>query len=269
MTQMITPREQEMLSAYLDNALKPRERQTLETQLQTRPELRTALNALRQTQQILRQAPAVRAPRNFTLTPEMVGLRTRPPRVYPAFQWAFALAILVFIVVLGGDAFFGNLAASPENLAMAPAMETYDTGGAQEMSSEPAPDERIMESAPMEENPAGSAPVESPAEQVTPGPGDFIMMAEPPTPTAEITQKTAPTDAIEEPAPEGIAPMMENPLTHTVSLVPEADAYAAETPAPESPSFWDSPWRIPEVLLAVVVLLTGLGLLIFRRRTML
>ncbi|MCB9135703.1 MAG: hypothetical protein H6636_09770 [Anaerolineales bacterium] len=268
MTQMITPREQEMLSAYLDNALKPRERQQLETQLQTRPELRAALNELRQTQLILRQAPAVRAPRNFTLTPEMAGLRTRPPRIYPAFQWAFALATLFFIIVLGGETFFGNPTASPANLAMAPITETYDTGGAQEMASEPPPDERIMQSAPMEENGSGAeSPEEPPTEQATPAPGDFIQMVEPPTPTAEITQKTAPTEAIEE-----TAPMMENPVTDTVSLAPEAslsDTYATEIPAPETPSFWDSPWRIPEVLLAIVVLLTGLGLLIFRRKTML
>ncbi|GAB4579074.1 MAG: hypothetical protein Fur0022_18120 [Anaerolineales bacterium] len=282
MTQMISPQEQEMLSAYLDNALTPRERQRLETQLQARPELRAALEELRQTRQLLRAAPALRAPRNFTLTPEMAGLRTRPPRVYPAFQWAFALAMVLFVAVLGGEAFFGSPAAMPAaDVALVPQAESFTLEEApveqapmEALESSPPyipPNTRNTGETPREEETAPGIAESGPALEQTPTPGEFIVAAEPPTPTLEPTFKSAPTEPVEDPLP-----VAEEPMTTTMMSEPSADQgggdgdtlYDTAAPAPQT-NFWASPWRIPQAILAIILVLSGIGLLVFRRKTML
>jgi len=88
-------RDVEKLSAYLDGQLKPSEKARLEARLRTEPELASVLQDLRQARGILRQLPKRRAPRNFTLTPKMVGLKPPMPRAYPVFRLATALATLL------------------------------------------------------------------------------------------------------------------------------------------------------------------------------
>ncbi|MHB8628022.1 MAG: anti-sigma factor family protein [Aggregatilineales bacterium] len=61
--------ELEMLSAYLDNALPEIERAAVEQRLSTEPTLRAALEALRGTLTLLKNAPMLAPPRNFTLDP--------------------------------------------------------------------------------------------------------------------------------------------------------------------------------------------------------
>jgi hypothetical protein len=88
-------RDVEKLSAYLDGQLKPSEKARLESRLQSDPELASILKELRQTRGLLRQLPKRRAPRNFTLTPKMVGQKPPLPRTYPAFRFATVLATLL------------------------------------------------------------------------------------------------------------------------------------------------------------------------------
>lgn len=99
----ISKRDLETLSSYLDGQLTPRERAQLETRLQTELELRTALEQIWQTQAAVRTLPFLRAPRNYTLTPRMVGARKQSPRLYPTLGLASALASFIFILVLIGD----------------------------------------------------------------------------------------------------------------------------------------------------------------------
>jgi anti-sigma factor RsiW len=63
----------EQLSAYLDGVLSDSERAVLEVRLNTDPDLRAELDELRQTIALVKALPPMRAPRNFTLTREMVG----------------------------------------------------------------------------------------------------------------------------------------------------------------------------------------------------
>ena len=95
MTQNYSFHDVEKLSAYLDGQLKPSETARLESRLQSNPELASILNDLRQARGILRQLPQRRAPRNFTLTPKMVGQKPPMPRTYPVFRFATALATLL------------------------------------------------------------------------------------------------------------------------------------------------------------------------------
>ena len=92
----------ELLSAYIDGVLSDSERSALEMRLRDDSLLRGELNALRQTVSLINQLPTLKAPRDFTLTPEMVGIRlvekTRRPLVFPVLQFASAIAAMVMIV---------------------------------------------------------------------------------------------------------------------------------------------------------------------------
>src|SRR5579859_4543134 len=59
----------ELLSAYLDNQLSADERRALEARLADDSDLRAMLDDLRRTISVLRAAPRLLPPRNFTLDP--------------------------------------------------------------------------------------------------------------------------------------------------------------------------------------------------------
>ena len=115
---MTTPssRDLEQLSAYLDGQLSQSGRARLELRIRSDPALAGALEELRQTRTILRRTPHRRAPRNFTLTPGMAGIRPPVPRLVPVLSWASAVAMLFFIFTLGaglvGQLSFGAAATS-------------------------------------------------------------------------------------------------------------------------------------------------------------
>jgi hypothetical protein len=96
----------EMLSAYLDDELSSRDRARLETRLAVDASLRDRLTALQRTVALVRELPRVQAPRNFLLTPSMVGqTRRRPARrrwLAPALTFATAVSGLLSAVVLAG-----------------------------------------------------------------------------------------------------------------------------------------------------------------------
>lgn len=99
----ISSRDLETLSAYLDGQLTSGEKVRLESRLKTEPELTAALGGLSEVRAVLRRAPRRRAPRRFTLTPKMAGVKPPVPRLVPAFSWASAVAALFFILTLGSN----------------------------------------------------------------------------------------------------------------------------------------------------------------------
>jgi hypothetical protein len=173
----ISFRDIEQLSASLDGQLSQAEKTRLESRIKTNPELVAALDDLRQARSILRRIPKRRAPRNFTLTPKMAGIRPPVPRAVPVLSWASAVAMLLFVCTLGtnllGQFSFGSaapmMAAAPMGIGGGPAateapamllteapvvVETYDnaaptttpetyTLNAPEPT--PAPDERAIQ----------------------------------------------------------------------------------------------------------------------------
>jgi hypothetical protein len=110
MKRQLSPRDLEILSAYLDEQLDPRFRARLEARLEKEPDMRAALVELARTRSLLRVIPRVRVPRNFTLTTEMIGeQRGVGVRLYPTFRLASAIASLLFIAVVVGDFFGGRI----------------------------------------------------------------------------------------------------------------------------------------------------------------
>ncbi len=107
----------EQLSAYLDGKLSGADGARLESRIMADPDLRSVYEGLRQTRSLLRQLPTRRAPRNFRLTPQMVGIKPTLPRSFPIFRLASVFSsILLFI----GYAL--NLSAVGTPLSMLPAM---------------------------------------------------------------------------------------------------------------------------------------------------
>lgn len=106
----VTPEDIELLSAYLDNELRAKDRAALDSRLVTDPELRAALEDLRRTVALLRAAPLLRPPRDFTLDPARYRrplpwwARTDWLRIGGALGAAASLALVVFGLLLAGMA---------------------------------------------------------------------------------------------------------------------------------------------------------------------
>lgn len=86
----MTEQDFELLSAYIDNALTPEERATLEARLLTDAALRAELDALQRTVTMIRALPELRAPRNYTLDPAVYA---RPPAAAPPNVIDFTQAV--------------------------------------------------------------------------------------------------------------------------------------------------------------------------------
>jgi len=91
------PEDWEILSAYLDGQLSSRELEKVQKRLETQPDLQRALDELQRTRMVLRAAPRRRAPRNFTLSPDMVPQRRPLFWLAPAFSVASALAVILLV----------------------------------------------------------------------------------------------------------------------------------------------------------------------------
>jgi anti-sigma factor RsiW len=138
MKQVISSRDWEQLSAYLDDALAAREARALEERLKSDAKLADGLEQLRRTRALLRSAPQGRPPRHFTLTEDMVGSRGGIfSRIPLSMRTVSAIASLLLVAVLVGDiltfgppALFAQAPAAAEAPAeepsalMAPAAES-------------------------------------------------------------------------------------------------------------------------------------------------
>ncbi len=192
----LSPRDWELLSAYLDGELTPRERARLEVRLEREPGLRQALQRMAQTRAVLRRTPRLRAPRSFALTPAMVGQQPALPSV---MRWVSLAATVLLLFVLAGDFFLaGTVKRSVAPLAMeAPLVEAT------------AP---VMEKAAAEAEEAAGAPPEAAAPAIrvpeaAPTAGTADLSATPlPTPALAPTSTPAPTLAPASAPTPGVPP---------------------------------------------------------------
>jgi hypothetical protein len=228
-------RDLELLSSYLDGQLKPSDSARLEARLSSNAELRAVLSDLRSARGLLRQLPMRKAPRNFTLTPKMVGKNPPLPRSYPAFRFVTALASLLLFFTLGLNFLAPQLASQSPAFGMG-------GGGAPEVFSaqEPAPaaTEAAAEDAFATEAPALEAPAAEP-------PAELL-----PQPTLSTTESER---ELEEPSEkQGV----------TGEAADQAQVQNAPTspgePARPVPPAW-------QVILAGVALLSGLVMLLMRQ----
>jgi anti-sigma factor RsiW len=141
----VSPRDVEALSAYLDGELTSAQKRKLESRLAGDARLRAALEELRATRRVLRQTPKLRAPRNFTLTPQMADIREKSSRMLPTMQWVSALASILFVITVAGDLLSSSLAmhaVTQESRVAQPAMENFAAEEAESAAEEPAMQEK-------------------------------------------------------------------------------------------------------------------------------
>jgi len=184
------PFGEEELSSYLDGRLSPAESTRLEEHLASCEPCRRHLEELRAVVEGLRALPSAPAPRSFVLRPEQVEAPRRRTPVGPA-AWAqrasafapagvAAVALLLFLVLVGVD--LGTLGGkgAPEGVAPAPSVEeAYEAempalSAAPALTPVPAPAERAAtdegEKAGTAEPTIGApAPTEAPAPVAPPG----------------------------------------------------------------------------------------------------
>ncbi len=185
---MNTPslRDVEQLSACLDGQLSLAELARLNSRLETDPNLSAALEDLRATRAILRRTPQRRAPRNFTLTPKMAGLKPPLPRAVPVFRLASVVATILLFFTFAGN-LFAPLAAAPKMAAAPLDMEA----GAAEIAPAPFAAEGLA---------------------LSPTPESMTLLAPEAMPEATVTEAATPapeTRTLEQPAPPSAPPTTE------------------------------------------------------------
>jgi|SRR5689334_22568925 len=219
-------RDLELLSSYLDGQLKPSDSARLEARLSSDADLRSVLDDLRAARGLLRQLPMRKAPRNFTLTPKMVGKNPPLPRSYPAFRFVTALASLMLFFTLGLNFVVPQMTAQ-SNFG-------YGGGGGPDPFAVQAP---AAESALATEAPAAAAAAEEPPSVLTA-----------PLPTATVSAADS--------AREMETPADKQGVTNEVDAVEQTQAI--NPIAPPVPQFW-------LILLAVIVVLGALGMVLMRQ----
>jgi hypothetical protein len=279
MNRRISDREWRDLSAYLDGQLSPKQTTRLEKTLQGRAELRAALEDLEKTRAILRSQPRLRAPRNFTLNAEVLGVqrRQRPAR-QPAFAFGFAsaLASVMLVIVIAGEFLFGGqqMVASP----VAMEAEFVEITAPQLTAPETAPAEAPAElRAAPEELPAVTEAVEISQEaaevtskSIPPGATAELGIMEYPAPLAADAQAPAIQPQTATPLPEASpVPTQAVPqVTAAISMAePEQIGEQSEpiqaTPLRE-PTFWNG-WRVAQAVLLFAALASAVLALYLRR----
>lgn len=164
----ITDRDWAQLSAYLDGELSGRELRKLRKKIQTDPLLQIALEQLKITRQILQAAPQIPAPRNFILTPEMIGMRSKKPS-FSGYRLAAALMSFLLIGVLildfGGILFSGAMSAVSSQKSFESQLESMPEAAADAMEKPVILDaaEEISEDQAIAEYEEEFADVEAPA----------------------------------------------------------------------------------------------------------
>ncbi|MBI4307112.1 MAG: zf-HC2 domain-containing protein [Chloroflexi bacterium] len=92
---------EEMLSAYVDGTLDADSRARVEQELARSAELRTKLEALRSTIELLKSADRIRAPRSFALSPAAAYGSARPLGAKALTPWAPAIAATAAAIAFG------------------------------------------------------------------------------------------------------------------------------------------------------------------------
>ena len=127
MSTRISSRDLERLNAFIDGALTPTQRATLQARLSAESGLARALRELQSMRNILRRAPQRRVPRSFGLTREMAGQRS-PARPFSSLSLVSAVAAFALVLVVAGDLLIRGpqlpiAAEMPQALMVAPAAE--------------------------------------------------------------------------------------------------------------------------------------------------
>jgi hypothetical protein len=279
--------------------MKPKDRVRLESRLKESPELRSAFEELRRTRAVLRSQRPLRAPRNFTLTPEMAGVRlgvrpgARPINSsYPVLRLASVLATIFFIFITIGDLAVRITAPAPLTVAVSqdqPVMAPFGMGGgggSAEVPPAPAAVEApVMEApAPAEEAlQAAPAPTQAPlaegealSSMASAVPDEKAIFVTPLSlagtsslsGTPSLPGTPTPAEAAKLVAPQAVEPEDAAQAVENVAPAEPAERQTAPAERQTSPTarlYWQPLLRIIQILLAVLAIGAGLAALYLRR----
>jgi hypothetical protein len=233
-------RDIELLSSYLDGQLQSdAERARLEARLSADPELRAVLSDLRSARGLLRQLPMRKAPRNFTLTPKMVGKNPPLPRAYPAFRFVTTIATFLLFMTVGVNFLAPQLASQSPAFGMG-------GGGAPEVFSAQAPEAAATEAPVQEDSFATEAPaLEAPAAEEPPA----ELLPQPTLSTTESERQAE--EPLDKQGVSGEATDQSQVQIQNASTSP------GEATPPVSPAW--------QVILAGIAVLSGLMMLLMRQ----
>ncbi|NIM92863.1 MAG: hypothetical protein GTO18_04010 [Anaerolineales bacterium] len=266
-------RDIEKLSAYLDGELSPKETARLEEHLRENPGLRRLYEELGATRNLLAELPTVRPPKNFTLTPEMAGIRWRR-NAYPVFRLATMAAVVALVVVIGADALTRTRFPAATTAFDAP-QAVMERGALEELAEEgvveivPEAEAEVaeplagaaLEEGELAEQPLAEVgenatmdflgePAEAPEEEKAGEDREACQACTPaPTGTTEVAEGIGDAD---EPTPEAVE---EPPLPLAPTVISEG----------QSDVFDLGPLQIAELSLGIAVLVLLGGTLYFRR----
>jgi anti-sigma factor RsiW len=239
----------ELLSAYLDDQLAPKDRAQIESRLKTDSKLQRTLADLRAIKIQLRALPTVKPPRSFTLKPENTRSRSAFNWI-PVLNWSTAVAAILFAAVISVDLFRAPLSARVEFSApmQAPAPELAMKAADQQTPITVTPTR----------TPAAISAVATSTVLAAPGVGAAGLADSPKAATpqaqslAPAVRSTQPatSDQIATPTPTMLPSptVTAAPPTHTATAVVIAapvPAAAQELAAP--------PWRVPQIILGSIL----------------
>lgn len=281
----LSPRDLELLSAYLDRQLSTREQQQLEERMRSNPGLQSALIDLRRTKVMLRSLPKVRAPRNFTLSPAMVPARRREMFFGMPLKWSAASALSTLLLFLF---FVGDLLGlfSPRLMTIQTAQRASDSQALETAMSQIDQQAKVagetpetgfnMPVAPENERGmgGGGGPESESAIQVTPAllgtpqiSADQYIIVTTPTPSAFDTQPM-----LEMASPSTITETlaMESAPGEEETFIPPTDQAAvpaeAQSEADKAPPVLFTPWWVRVIEVALLLAALGAGVFAFTRR---
>lgn len=112
MKEILTQKQLNSLSAYLDDRLTPLEKQKVEELLQRNSAFKNAFEDMQYSRRLLRSLPRRRAPRNFTLSAAMANVPVRRNWAAPAMSFVSMAAVLALVVVFVSSTVLPNLGAA-------------------------------------------------------------------------------------------------------------------------------------------------------------
>ena len=193
---------QDNLSPFLDKELTPREQTRVARHLDECVDCRADLASLRRTVAVLHAVPALKPPRTFFI-PASEGVRQKQVRrsrvAYGYLQFATAVATVLLLLVVSGDAVLRSGVGQPAHREMAPTVESIALDR-QAGAPEPPPTSALAFEAPvtgLTQAPA-PAPTGVPAvPAVSAEPTAVAPLAQPP-PSSEAGQAGTTTAVVDE-----------------------------------------------------------------------
>ncbi|HEY0605895.1 MAG TPA: zf-HC2 domain-containing protein [Herpetosiphonaceae bacterium] len=216
-----TDNSDELLSAYIDNAVDAGERRRAEQLIAACAACAQEVQELRMFRELMRDLPNIQPRRSFTLDPATVAPQRR--LLFPTLRWSSLVAALLFVVVLGVDV----LGGSPQSAmpAAAPAAESAAKGYPQQFDSVGAgggsANSMMAQSSPASSPPADPGNAES---------ADAPFTAEAPAASASPAASAASDAALPEASASPEAAPAASPAASEAPVAAAAPPAASESP---------------------------------------